>query len=109
MQKADQYSNVNRLIAYMQFGPHNRYTNIPGEKELESINPQKLVDIIHGLCGYKHRVTYYGPMSQDDFTALINEEHKVAEELKDVPVKDMARLLTENPMIYTAPYEANQV
>ena len=107
--KADQYSNVNRLIAYMQYGPHNRYTNIPSEKELESIDPQKLVDIIHGLCGYKHRVTYYGPMSQDDFTALINEEHKVAEELKDVPVKDMARLLTENPMIYTAPYEANQV
>lgn len=107
--KNEQYGNVNRLIAYMQYGPHNRYTNIPSEKELKSINPQQLVDIIHGLCSYKHRVSYYGPMSQQDFTALINEEHKVAEDLKDVPESDLNPKETTEPCLYVAPYEANQV
>mgnify|MGYP002445261924 CR=1 FL=1 len=107
--KAEQIGSINRLIAYMQYGPFNRYTNIPSEKELKSTNPQKLVDILHGLCGYKHRVTYYGPMSQQEFTALINEEHKVPESLKDVPDEDYEAQETPEAVLYFAPYEANQV
>lgn len=108
-EEANQYGNINRLIAYMQYGAFNRYTNIPSEKELKATDPQKLVDIIHGLCGYKHRVTYYGPMSQQDFAALISEEHKVPENLKDVPDDKLSMLTTDKPCLYFAPYEANQV
>lgn len=108
--KLNQMQNFFRLRVYMQYGPDNWAKNILSEKELKAMNPQDLADRIHALNGFKHCVTYYGPSSQEELLAVINQEHRVPETLKDIPAgKNFEQPLTTETQIFIAPYEAKQV
>ena len=108
--KLNQMQNFFRLRVYMQYGPDNWARNILSEKELKGMNPQELVDRIHALNGFKHRVTYYGPSSQEQLLAVINQEHRVPETLNEIPAgKHFEQQLTPETQIFIAPYEAKQV
>ena len=108
--KLSQSENFKRVRAYAQYGPKNPYTHILSEKELKGMNPQELVDRIHGLTSYKHRVLYYGPASQEELIALLEAEHKVPDTLKELPVAEEFRYQeTSETRIYVAPYVAQQV
>ena len=108
--KLSQSENFMRVRAYAQYGPKNPYTHILSEKELKGMNPQELVDRIHGLTSYKHRVLYYGPASQEELIALLEAEHKVPDTLKELPVAEEFRYQeTSETRIYVAPYVAQQV
>ena len=107
--KLDQSQNFARLSAYAQYGPKNPYTHILGEKELKAMKPQELVDRLHALNGYKHRVLYYGPATQEELLALLKAEHKVPEALKEVPAAEaFAYQTTDKTRIFVAPYVAQQ-
>lgn len=108
--KLSQSENFMRVRAYAQYGPKNPFTHILSEKELKGMNPQELVDRIHGLTSYKHRVLYYGPASQEELIALLEAEHKVPDTLKELPVAEEFRYQeTSETRIYVAPYVAQQV
>lgn len=108
--KLDQKQNFARLRAYVQYGPKNPYTHILSQKELKGMKPQELVDRIHELTSYKHRVLYYGPASQEELLALLKQEHKVPEMLKELPEGDSFTYQETNAMkIFVAPYVAQQV
>ncbi|MDO4165220.1 MAG: insulinase family protein [Bacteroides sp.] len=108
--KLNQAQNFARLSTYVMWGPKNASTNILSEQELKSMDPQQLVDRIHELTGYKHRITYYGPSTGDELLAVINQEHNVPATLKDLPAGiDYKQQLTNEPKIYLAPYEAKNV
>ena len=107
--KLDQVENFARLRSYIQYGPKNPYTYILSKKELKALKPQELVGRIQSLNSYKHRVLYYGPASEDELLALLKEEHRVPETLKEVPAAEQFNFqTTENTRIYVAPYEAQQ-
>ena len=108
--KLSQSENFKRVRAYAQYGPKNPYTHILSEKELKGMNPQELVDRIHGLTSYKHRVLYYGPASKEELIALLEAEHMVSDTLKELPVAEEIRYQeTPETRIYVAPYVAQQV
>lgn len=108
--KLSQSENFKRVRAYAQYGPKNPYTHILSEKELKGMDPQELVDRIHGLTSYKHRVLYYGPASQEELLALLKAEHKVPEALKELPAgEEINYQETPKTRIYVAPYVAQQV
>ena len=108
--KLSQSENFKRVRAYAQYGPKNPYTEILSEKELKGMNPQELVDRLHGLTSYKHRVMYYGPASEEELLGLLKAEHKVPETLKELPVvEEMAYQETPKTRIFVAPYIAQQV
>lgn len=108
--KLSQSENFKRVRAYAQYGPKNPFTHILSEKELKGMNPQELVDRIHGLTSYKHRVLYYGPASQEELIALLEAEHKVPDTLKELLVAEEFRYQeTSETRIYVAPYVAQQV
>ena len=108
--KLSQNENFKRVRAYAQFGPKNLYTHILSEKELKNMNPQELVDRIHGLTSYKHFVLYYGPASQEELLAVLKAEHKVPEVLKELPAGEEIRYQeTPKTRIFVAPYIAQQV
>lgn len=108
--KLNQSQNFSRLRAYMQWGPKNAATNLLNEAELKAMNPQELVDRIHNLNSYKHRITYYGPSSQDDLLALLKQEHRVPATLQEVPEGiEFKQQPTDETRIYLAPYEAKQI
>lgn len=108
--KLNQAQNFSRLRTYMTWGPQNAATNILSEKELKEMDPQALVDRIHNLNSYKHRITYYGPSTQDELLAVIQKEHRVPETLNDVPEGiEFKQQPTNETRIYLAPYEAKQI
>ena len=107
--KQDQEETFARLRSYMQYGPKNPHTYILSKKELKALKPRELVNRIHSLTSYKHRIFYYGPASEGELLALLKGEHKVPKTLKDVPAAEQFNFqTTENTRIYVVPYEAQQ-
>ena len=108
--KLNQQSNFSALQQYMIFGPENVKTNILSEKELLSVNPEELTEIIKDLNSYKHRILYYGPMAEEEILASLKENHKVPEILKDVPAaKTFEFQQPEKTIVFVAPYNAKQL
>ena len=108
--KHNQSQNFSRLRAYAQYGAKNPMTHLLSAKELKALKPQTLVDCIHGLTAYKHRVLYCGPATAEELIALLKSEHKVPETLKELPADvDYKRQLTPTTKIFVAPYTAKQI
>lgn len=108
--KQSQKTCFNYLWAYAQHGPKNDYTNILSEKELRSTDPSVFTGLLKTLPSYKHTVTYYGPLSLNDFCAQITKGHKVAKKLADVPKnKEWEWTKTPQSQVIIAPYEANNI
>ena len=107
--KLNQRTNFSRLMSYVTYGPKNPSNNLLSEAELKAMNPQELVDRIHGMSSYKHRILYYGPSSSEDFLAILNKEHKTPAELKDVPTDTFQRQQTSETRVFLAPYDAKNI
>jgi predicted Zn-dependent peptidase len=108
--KANQGANFSRLVSYGQWGPKSSSTNIPSAEELESLDPQLLVDKIKSLKNYEHLVLYYGPLSEKQIVEAINEKHAVADKLQPVPkANGFVEQETDGNTIYLAHYDAEQI
>lgn len=73
------------MANYARYGAVSPFSDIIPEKELRSMNPNKLVNQIQGITAYRHRVFYYGPKSQEEITAVLNTYHKIPSELQPYP------------------------
>jgi len=108
--KLNQSQNFNRLVSYITYGPKSPATNILTEDELNSMDPKLLVDRIHQLNSFKHRILYYGPTKEAELISVINKTHKTPKILKDIPKgSEFPMLKTTDTKIYLAPYEAKQI
>ena len=72
------------LWNYGKYGEQSRLRNIYTAEELRHIDPSELVDIVKDLRNYKQRIFYYGN-ARDEAIAALNQNHKVAQTLKDYP------------------------
>lgn len=108
--KLNQRQSFSKLTAYGLYGAKNPSTNILSEKQLNELNPQLLVDRIHGLNSYKHQIMYYGPYDGKNFVDLINKLHKVPAKLKELPAAIKFEMLkTPTNKIIFSHYEAKQI
>jgi len=72
------------LMNYAKYGENSSLRNIIPVTELNSINPQELVNLTKDLKNYKQRMFYYGK-DVDNAISAINKSHKVNQDLKDYP------------------------
>ena len=107
--KLNQMQNFSRLIQYVAYGPEVRKETFMTEAEMKALNPQELVDRIHNLGNYKHRILYYGPSTQQELLAVIDSEHQVPAQLKDVPQVSFPMKNTDQTRVFVAPYEAKNL
>ncbi|MBO4984648.1 MAG: insulinase family protein [Bacteroides sp.] len=108
--KLSQAQNFSRLATYVQWGPQNSATYVLSEAELKGMNPQTLVECIHNLNGFEHRITYYGPSTSEELLAIINKEHNVPATLKPIPEgANFTQQITDETKIFLAPYDAKQI
>ncbi len=107
--KTKQAQNFAALRNYVKWG--EQVTKVqPSAAELTGCNPQELVDRIHGLFGYKHRILYYGPATQEELIALLDKEHRTPEALRDYPAGlELTPVATDETKIFIAPYDAKQI
>lgn len=108
--KLNQSANFSFLQSYGMYGAYNQARNIPSNEELQTMNPQLLVDKIKSLRNYKHTLLYYGPMELNELTATVDSYHQTAEKLADVP-EGKPYTLQPTPVneVYLAPYDAKNI
>lgn len=108
--RTNQTSCYNALIQYGLYGPHNLLTDQLGISELRATAPAVFTDLLKGLKGMKHSVTYWGPATLKELSAIIGKSHKVGKHLADVPAnKPYAKLPTPTSEILVAPYNAKNI
>ncbi|HSH64548.1 MAG TPA: insulinase family protein, partial [Bacteroidia bacterium] len=96
------------LYAYAKYGKNSPFTNILSSKELDNLKPAELVDIIHQLTTYEHRILYYGNNTPDELTTLLNKEHNVPAVLKSVPPPVQFKEMEPNTNVYVVDYDMKQ-
>ena len=108
--KKDQQTNFSYLYSYAVYGPHNMRRDDMTEQQLREADPQQLLDLLSDLSNIKHQVLYYGPMSEQDLSALLSKTHKTSSELKPVPEGEpfIEQQATENEVLI-APYNAKNI
>ena len=108
--KLDQFANFNHLSNYARYGTKSPSTNILSEAELKNLNPEELVKRTKNLKNIEHQIIYYGPLSANEITKIINENHTVGATLQPVPepVKFIEQETTENKVLVVN-YDAKQI
>jgi predicted Zn-dependent peptidase len=109
-QKSNQNANFQRLVDYAYYGPEILKQTLSNE-ELLSLDPQTLVDRIHNLFGYQHRILYYGPLSDSAVSSLIASAHHIPEGSLAPVLPNLLFPMTQTtePRVLIAPYDANNI
>lgn len=112
--RADQKLNKDVILRramydYGKYGPDNPFKYILSEKELNAKTPQDLVQKIHGLTRFAHRVFYYGPLEMNDLKTELTKEHRIAGKLLPVPPEHkFTELPTDQTKIYFVNHDMKQ-
>jgi predicted Zn-dependent peptidase len=94
-----------RLMDYANYGANNPSTFILNNEELKKLKAQDLVDKIHNLKNYQHRIYYYGPMDPTTFGNTISRLHQVAAQPQPVPaLQDFKRKDMNENEVYFVDY-----
>ena len=90
------------LTSYARYGAANPFNNVLSNDELKNLTSAELVEILHGMFGYSHRVLYYGPASLNSVTGLLTQVHKVPAMFKPVPAAKVFNYTEqkENEVLY---------
>lgn len=107
--KSNQTTSYRALNSYAMYGDKSSYLDVFTDEQMRALNCQQLVDLIHGLFGYKHRVLYYGPESLSSLQNIVNANHKTDGKLKDAPKFQKHSVLpVKENIVYFMDYDANQ-
>ncbi|WPO81236.1 insulinase family protein [Chryseobacterium sp. JJR-5R] len=107
--KQNKGSIMNGLRSYAQYGPQNPYNNVLSDAELDALKAEDLVNMLHDLFNFKHKVLYYGPKSGNELTASLKPVHKVSGSLKEMPKsKTFVQVPTDKNKVLFAHYDMVQ-
>ncbi len=95
--------------SYAKYGVNSSFMNILSEEELTNVTSAELLDLIHNLTSYEHRIMYYGP---DEIVAVVDKLtalHTNNTELKAIPAKmEFVENAMDKPMVYVVDYDMKQ-
>ncbi|CAK7036177.1 MAG: hypothetical protein BACC_04500 [Bacteroides sp.] len=108
--KLNQGQNFNQLIQYAIWGPKSPATNVLTTAELQQMDPQELVDRIHKINSFEHKILYYGPEKPQALLDIIQKYHNVPEKLNPVPAGiEFTQQETKENKVLLAQYDAKQI
>ena len=108
--KHEQMSNFRMLQMYGVYGKDNPARSDLSDRELRGLTDRTLLERIHNLFDYEHKVLYYGPLTGEEAVNSVNALHQVPEKL--IPLEGTRKYreqLTKENRILLAPYESNQI
>jgi predicted Zn-dependent peptidase len=73
------------MFNYAVYGEDNPFMHRLSEEELYQIDPEMLIEKLHGLLNYEHRVFYYGPSTPESITASLKAYHPMPETYQSYP------------------------
>jgi len=108
--KKDQRRCFSALYNYSTYGPRNQGRDVMSEQQLRNTDPEQLTDLLRNLSNYQHSVLYYGPMSQQEVSALITANHTTPRQPAAVPMNRPYVLQpATKDWIWIAPYDAKNI
>ena len=75
--KANKGAIMNGLVSYARFGNKNPFNYVLSDEELKNITPDELVNTLHELNSYSHKILYYGPQPLAQLTAGLKTIHSI--------------------------------
>lgn len=97
------------LRSYAQYGAQNPFNNVLSDAELDALKAEDLINVLHDLFNFKHKVLYYGPKSGNEVVASLKPVHKLPATLKDLPKsKTFAQIPTDKNKVLFAHYDMVQ-
>lgn len=73
------------MLSYARYGENSPLKDALSPEQMRAISSAELLERIHGLTSYKHRIFYYGRKPAKEVKALLDKAHKVPATLKEVP------------------------
>lgn len=109
--KLNQNANHSALRTYAMYGPEMVKAMTLTNQQLEALTSEELIAEVKSLQGLKHRVMYYGPLSQRELTAQLEKSHNVAETLVDPEQSKVIHYIKPTPenRVLLAHYDAKQI
>ncbi|MCR4812158.1 MAG: insulinase family protein [Bacteroidales bacterium] len=107
--KHNQQGCFRALGNYGIYGEDSPSLDMLSADQLKAMKCGQLTDAIHSLCGYQHRVLYYGPDPDDMAAKAVTAIHKTPAKLQKAPAnkKITPKAVSENT-VYFVDYNANQ-
>lgn len=78
-------------------------------KELMALQSDDLLEAVKTLAAKQHRVLYYGPLSKEELSALIEEHHAVVENPEPLEYRLPQPVATNESEVVLAQYDAKQI
>ena len=108
--KTDQKANFNALWDYAIYGKYNPTRDKTPVKDLRTMDPQQLVDMLAQLGKMQHTVLYYGASDLKQLDKLLTKEHPTPAKCAPMPVnKPYKPHLTAQNEVIIAPYDAKNI
>ena len=108
--KLGQSQNQSALQNYVAFGPEYIRLTTLTDAQLMGAKSDELLAKVKNLMNYKHRIVYYGPASEKEVAALLNEHHNTPAQLLDTPARvEVPFAPTPTNKVFLAQYDAAQI
>ncbi|HEY1202657.1 MAG TPA: insulinase family protein, partial [Niastella sp.] len=85
--KTDKQSIMQGMVSYARYGAKNPFNSSLTDAEISQLKADDLVNILHSLMKYKHRIMYYGPLTDAAFKTNIAKLHTLPVSFTDYPAK----------------------
>lgn len=73
------------LISYAYYGEKNPFNNNLTNEELDNLEASDLVNLLHTLANYEHKILYYGPETSAQITPILVKNHPAPATFKPMP------------------------
>jgi len=85
--KANKGIIMNGLVSYARFGSKNPFNYVLSDEELKNTTSEELVNALHDLNSYPHKILYYGPQQLQQLAAGLRSIHNMPAAFKAAPEK----------------------
>lgn len=107
--KTDKQSIMQGLISYARYGAKNPFNASLTDAGINQLKAGDLVNILHGLMKYKHRIMYYGPLTDAAFKTSIAKLHPLPASFTEYPEKvNFTPAVQSNTQLLFANYDMVQ-
>ena len=107
--KLNQSGCFSALQRYVFYGPEFIDKTTLSNDEIMALTSEELLSKVRNLLGCQHEVVYYGPDSESEVSALLKENHVIAEDLKPLEKTYSTYLPTPESKVYMVQYDAKQI
>ena len=97
------------LRSYATYGPQNPFNFVLTDDEIKSLKAEDLINLLHSLMSYNHKILYFGPKPLGTLTASLQKLHSIPRSwaANTEGVKFNRTVQTKNEVLF-ADYDALQ-